>query len=350
MKKIFFTLFFISIINAFHLVAQNFGTTAFNFLNHSTSARMTALGSNMIATKDNDLAAAWFNPAAISPDMHRQVVCSYDFMQSGVGASYLGYAHHSDKANLTFHSGLQFVNYGSFKAATEDGSVAGTFNAQDVALAIGAAKVLSPQWAIGLNTKFIFSNLETYSATGLSADIATTYNNEEKRTTFTFLAKNIGTQLSTYTGAPRGALPFELQMGFSKKLKHLPLRFSFIAKDLQRWRITYDDPNVKEETFNFGEPVKETPAIVKNLDNLARHLLVNGEFLLGKKERFKIRFGYNHLTKKELNVPPLRTLSGFSFGFGFKVKKLNIDFGRNNLHHAGGFNHLTLSTAIGKKN
>ncbi len=340
MKNI--TLLFFAI--SFCANAQNGGKTVFNFLNHPTSARITALGGVAIAIKEQDVALAWTNPAVLNKDMSGQISFNYDALFQGVGSSFVAYSQHSNKLNMTFHSGLQYLNYGTFNAADETGTQNGTFDAKDFAFGIGAARPLSEKWSMGLNLKFMSSNLESYSASGLSSDVSAMYYNADKKLGFTILAKNAGTQLSTYTASPRGNLPFEIQMGFSKQLKHLPFRFSFVAKDLQRWNITYKDPNVVEDSFIPGEEVKETPAFVKQLDNLARHLGVNGEFLLGKNENLRLRFGYNYLLKKELNVSPYRSLTGFSFGLGFKVSKFRIDFGRSIQHLAGGFSHFSLST------
>ena len=341
------TLFALSILlSASYANAQNGGKTVFNFLNHSTSARMTGLGGNMIATNDKELALAWSHPASLSKEMNGQVVVSYDAMLQGVGSAYLGYAKYIGKANMTFHGGLQYFTYGTFDAADEFGNKQGTFSAQDMALAIGASRKLSEKWSLGLNTKFIYSNLESYTATGFSTDVSGMYFDPEKRFTFSMVAKNMGSQLSTYTNAPRGALPFELQMGVSKRLKHLPFRVSLIAKDLQKWDVTYNDPNAKVETSIIGETKKATPAIVKQLDNTARHLLLNGEFYLGKKENISVRFAYNYLSKKELSVPPLRSATGFSLGFGVKTSRFRIDFGHNFLHTVGGFNHFTFATNL----
>jgi hypothetical protein len=344
MKKIFFIL--IASLSVFYSNAQNGGKTVFNFLNHSTSARMTGLGGNMMATKDNELALAWFNPASLNLSMDGQVVVSYDAMLQGIGAGYLGFAKQVNKLDLTFHSGVQYLNYGNFTATDEFGNTNGEFKAQDLALVIGAAKKLSENWSLGMNTKFIYSGLESYTATGISADVAAMYDNPEKRTTFSIIAKNAGAELSNYTNSTRGKLPFEVQMGFSKRLKHLPFRISFIGKDLQKWDVTYDDPNQKEEVNIIGEAVKETPILVKRLDNAARHLLVNGEFFLGKRQNLNLSFAYNYLHKKELSVPPYRSLTGFSLGFGYKTSKMKFNFGHNFVHTSGGFNHFTFATNI----
>jgi hypothetical protein len=66
--------------------------------------------------------------------------------------------------------------------------------------------------------------------------------------------------------------------------------------------------------------------------------------LLGKKENFRLRFGYNHLLRKETEVRNLRSMSGFAFGFGLKVKWFRVDFGRAIQHLGAGNTHLTIST------
>jgi hypothetical protein len=334
------------LLSSTYVFSQNGGQSIFNFLNHPNSARITALGGNAIATKDQDIALAWTNPAVLDKNSSGQVAINYDLLFQGVGAGYLGYAKHIEKIGMTFHGGIQYMNYGTFQSTNEFGATEGTFDAKDIAIGFGAAKPLSEHWSLGLNAKFISSTLETYSATGFCTDVSGMYYSPEKRVGFTILAKNMGAQLGTYTGGSRAPLPFDIQIGFSKRLKHLPFQFSFVAKDLTRWDVTYKDPNVKEVTSIFGETTKKTPVILTQLDNFARHLGVNGEFFLGKKENLRLRFGYSHLLKKELSVAPFRSLTGFSFGVGFKVSKFKIDFGRNIEHLAGGFTHFGLAVNL----
>jgi hypothetical protein len=151
--------------------------------------------------------------------------------------------------------------------------------------------------------------------------------------------KNMGGQLQTYTGGDREPLPYEAQLGISKRLKHLPFRISAIYRYLNRWNIRYDDPNVEEETLFFGEENADTERPF--IDNLSRHFVFSGEFLLGKKENFRLRLGYNHLLRKETEVRNLRSLSGFAMGFGFKVKWFRVDFGRSVQHPGEGNTHIS---------
>jgi hypothetical protein len=156
--------------------------------------------------------------------------------------------------------------------------------------------------------------------------------------------KNLGSELGGFSPEKLGA-PLDIQLGFSKKLKHLPFRFCITAHQLQQWNIRYDDPNVEVQTDLLGVP-KEQSVLSKEIDNLFRHLAFSGEFLLGKKENFRLRFGYNHLRKRELSLSNFRSLGGFSLGFGVKVSKFRLDYGVGYHHVAGAANHLSISTNI----
>ena len=140
-------------------------------------------------------------------------------------------------------------------------------------------------------------------------------------------------------------IPFEIQIGVSKRLKYLPLRLSVIMHNLQRWNILYDDPNTEEDTSIFGDFVTGNNTNPE-VDNFFRHFIFNLEFLLGKRETLRLRAGYNHLRKKELSVENFRSLAGFSFGFGIRIKKFQIDYGHSVYHLAGGTNHFGISTNL----
>lgn len=318
--------------------------TVFNFINHPTSARMTALGGTLVGLHDKDVTLAWFNPAVLHERMSGQVSFNYDVIFSGIGSGYVGYAQHVKKLHMTFHGGIQMMNYGSFVETDEFSNNLGSFKGQDLGFAVGAAKPLNEHWSIGLNLKYLHSALERYSSSGFSSDAGAIYQNKAKRFSFGIIAKNAGAQLKTYTGEAKGKLPFEIQLGFVKRLKHLPLQYSVTYRNVESWNITYKDPNAVQQTDFLGQPVKETSKFVQNLDNLGRHLAFGAEFLLGKKENFSLRLGYNHLLKRELSVSPYRSLTGFSYGFGFKVKQFRLDLGRSTTHMAGAMTHFTMST------
>jgi hypothetical protein len=75
-------------------------------------------------------------------------------------------------------------------------------------------------------------------------------------------------------------------------------------------------------------------------------LIFGGEFLLGKNENLHLRFGYSHQRRKELSVSNLRSLGGFSFGAGIRIKQFSIDYSLATYHVAGSTKHIGISTNL----
>jgi hypothetical protein len=247
---------------------------------------------------------------------------------------------------MNFHAAAQYATYGDFDQANEYGTITGSFKAADYAFIVGASKNLYEHLALGVNVKYISSRLENFSSSGIATDLGATYFVPEKNFTFSLVFRNIGTQLTTYNGT-KEHLPYEMQAGISKRLQHLPFRFSIIYTNLQRWNVLYNDPAIKDDNVLFGENSdnKRSQTAIY-FDNLFRHFIFNGEFFIGKKENLRLRFGYNHLLKKELSVKNYRSLAGFSLGFGFKVNRFRFDYGTTIYHLVGRSHQLSLSTDI----
>ena len=109
--------------------------------------------------------------------------------------------------------------------------------------------------------------------------------------------------------------------------------------------MRYDDPNLNSNSDIFGN-VKEKSAFTKWTNNVLRHFSLGGEMLLGKKEQFNLRLGYNHLRKKDLSVADYTTFGGLSYGIGFKIYKFKIDYSYAKYHIAGGTNQFSITTSI----
>jgi hypothetical protein len=190
----------------------------------------------------------------------------------------------------------------------------------------------------------ISSQLDSYTSLGFTTDLAAMYIDTAKSINISLVFRNVGAQVETYRDANFEPLPFDIQIGISKKLRYLPFRFSVIYHHLDRWNVIYDDPSRENNTISFGDIDTERSPTSIWIDNFFRHLIFNGEFLLGKKENFRLRLGYNHYMRKELSVENFRSLAGFSFGAGVKINRFRLDYGRTNYHLAGGINHLSIST------
>ncbi|MFT4532958.1 MAG: hypothetical protein ACJA1A_000146 [Saprospiraceae bacterium] len=329
-------------------VAQIGGRYTYEFLGNPQSARLSALGGSLITIQDDDVSLAASNPALLNDKTHNQITFNHNFAFADVSNGYLGYGRKINKwGGINAHVGISYVSFGEFTASDEIGNAIGTFSGGESAITVGASKRLNERIVVGANLKGIFGNLETYSSSGIGADLGLYYSKPESNFSAAFVIKNIGTELSTY-GNERANLPLDIQLGVSRKLNHLPFRFTIIAHQLQQWSVTYDDPNNVQSESIFEDEPTETSTFNEGVDNFFRHFIFNGEFLLGKTQGLKIRFGYNHLRRKELSLSSFRSLAGFSGGLGLRIKGFNIDYGVGYYHLAGAANHLSIRTDLGR--
>ncbi len=322
------------------------GKDAFEFLNLPSSARITALGGHLISVQDEDVTLALANPASLNNKMHNRVSFSHNFHFADIQNGYVAYARKLDKLSLNVHFGIQYINYGDFSYADVLGNQDGSFTARETAFILGASKKIAERITIGANIKGVFSNLESYSSTGILMDLGMNYAKDSSGFILTFLVKNIGAELTTYNGTRFGT-PLDVQIGISKRLKYLPFRISLIAHQLHKANVRYDDPDKEVQTDIFGEEVKGNK-FAESVDNIFRHVIINGEFILGKNENLRLRAGYNHLRRKELSLSTFRSLAGFSLGFGIKISAFKLDYGVGYHHIAGAANHISISTDLGK--
>ncbi|MBK8192300.1 MAG: type IX secretion system protein PorQ [Lewinellaceae bacterium] len=249
------------------------------------------------------------------------------------------------KINFTVHGGLQYMNYGDIPQTDEFGNIMGKVKASETAFTLGGARQLTPRLSLGLNLRFGVSTLDVYQSTALASDVGVLYADTARRFSAAMVLRNIGTQISTFSNQ-RENLPYDIQVGFSKRLRYLPFRISVIAHHLHQWEIRHDDPRLQDsQTLLFGGD-QSTSDGNPGLDNFFRHFTFSGEFLLGRNESFRIRLGYNHLRKKELSVQNYRSLAGFSGGVGIRVSRFRIDVGYAAYHLAGGVLHFGIGTNL----
>ncbi|MCC6463128.1 MAG: type IX secretion system protein PorQ [Saprospiraceae bacterium] len=321
------------------------GRHVFQFLTLPPSARITALGGAQITVRDDDVAFAATNPAALNASMDGQLAFNHNFFLADIQHGYASFATHLPKINFTVHGGLQYMKYGDIPQTDEFGNIQGQVKAAETAFTLGGARQLTPRLSLGLNLRFGVSTLDVYQASALAADAGILYADTARRFSAALVLRNYGAMLARYNGL-REDLPSDIQLGFSKRLRYLPFRLSVILHHLNQWKIRYDDPALQQaDVLLFGSD-QSTSDGNPGLDNFFRHFIFNGEFLLGRNESFRIRLGYNHLRKKELSVRNYRSLAGFSGGIGIKVRRFRIDVGYASYHLAGGVVHFGVGTNL----
>lgn len=325
--------------------SQSGGNNTYDFLNLTNSARVAALGGKSISIYDDDLNMPFHNPALLNATMDKNLVLNYVNYFAGINYGYVSYAKDLDSIG-NFAIGLHYLNYGSFIEANSSGEITGMFRAAEYAFNLIYSHKIDSLLHFGINVKPIFSHLEAYKSTGIAIDAGITYHNPEKLFTAALVLKNMGMQLSTYCqNGEREPLPFEIQAGISQKLQYAPFRFSVVAQNLEKWDLTYKtEKDLEDEIDPFtGETVKENTVDVF-FDNLLRHFIVGVEFV--PLNSFMLRFGYNYKRRQEMKIESKTAMAGFSWGFGLKISKFHISYGRATYHLAGASNHFSISTNL----
>lgn len=321
------------------LSAQTGGNNIYEFLNLSNSARSVALGGNCISIKDNDLNLSYQNPSVLDSTMHNSLSLSYINYFADIQYGYVAYSRTYKKIG-SFSAGIQYADYGNFTSANVTGEIIGQFYASEYAFNLSYARPLDSLFSVGGTLKTIYSKLEQYSSYGNALDIGAIYNNRKLLFSAALVVKNMGMQWKTYD-IVREPLPFEIQLGVSKKIPHAPFRVNFTVIHLEKWDLTYINPAISTVDPITGTSIEKSKAN-KFANKLARHFVFGGEVLISK--NFHIRLGYNHQRRQELKLESHSGISGFSFGFGLKVLKFHLSYGYARYHMAGGPNHFTIGT------
>lgn len=342
-RKIFF--FFIFISNSSAVIAQVGGNNTYEFLNLPISARISALGGNLLSVRDNDLNVALVNPSLLTDSMNNNVALSYVNYFADVNYGYVAYAKKIKNLGV-FSAGIHYLDYGKFIRADAIGNIDGTFGANEMSLNIAYAKsILDSNFTVGATIKTIYSHLESYTSWGSAIDLGAIYVRPKHDFAAAVVIKNIGRQWKPYVPGNREKLPFEIQIGISKKPKHVPFRLSLTYENVEKWNLTYEDPANPVLTVDplTGEAIKQSKVKIWG-DKFMRHMVIGGEFIITK--NFFLRGGYNYQRRKELKIPEKRGATGFSFGFGLRIYKFHISYGRAVYHLAGPSNNFSVSFDI----
>ena len=179
------------------------------------------------------------------------------------------------------------------------------------------------RWFYGIAFKFISSNYGLYRSNGIAFDAGVNYHDKENLLQAAVVVKNIGTQLQQYSGRGKEELPFDLQVGISKRLAKAPFQFSATIHHVHQFDIRYNDT-----TFNNENPFGGSVNSGKNTgDKIFRHFVLAAQIYIGK--YLELTTAYNHLRRSELKISNTGNgLNGFSLGVGALLPKLSIRYSR----------------------
>lgn len=321
------------------LYGQLGGSSTYSFLNLSPSARPSALAQASTAAVESDVQFVWLNPALLREEHRKQISIGYVGLPGGINAAEGAYAFGvADRQYVMV--GFRYLDYGTFDGTDVVGNPTGTFRASDQLLNGSYGYHLDSNWQFGASFKLINSVYESYTSFGFGVDLAAVYQIPESRFAFALIAKNAGSQLTTYAGQLE-PLPFEIQFAVSNRFEHLPFRWTVQIENLQKWDLTYFDPNRVSKDQVTGEETYDEPNFG---DKLLRHFSVSGDLNLGRRLNFQL--GYSFRRAGEMTIPSRRTSAGLTFGIGLKLSKFYLNYANRYVHVAGRMHHLGITVDL----
>lgn len=306
------------------LSAQN-GANVYPFLNIPVSARQAALGGDAVSLRDYDVNSVGVNPSLNNLDMENRIGVNFAsyIADSKYGtisyAKDLGYGH-----LISAHA--KYMDYGNMPRTDESSEINGEFSAIDATIGVGYAYQFEEEWTVGGSISLVSSKIDNYTSMGVAATGAVTYHLQKSKETVSLVARNFGYQFKTYNGT-REALPFRIDLGYTKILEQFPVALTVTAHDLQKFDISSD-------YNNNGQQIKTTRKIMD-------HFSFGAE--LFPEDSFNIRLGYNVKRGNEMAVLDQRSFAGLSAGFGVKISSFRFDYAHVRYHNASNVNMIGLT-------
>lgn len=294
------------------LSAQD-GSTAYNYLNITSSARIYGLGGVNISTVEDELSTADQNPGLLGFEMSDQVLVDYMRYMGGSNFAGLKYAR-AIKERGAWAASIRYFGYGSMKATDNTGVIIGEFSPKDVNFSGTFSYDITNRLRGGITMKFLYSSYEQYSAFAVATDLGINWYDPETDWSFSAVVANLGGQLKKFH-ENYDKLPIDLRLGATKGFSGIPLRVSVTLWNLRKWKLPY---------YDSGDGTSSEPFEKKESfgSNLFRHMVFGVDFT--PSDRFFVSLGYNYKTRTDMSTYKRSFLSGFSLAAGMNVNRFNF--------------------------
>ena len=314
--------------------AQN-GSTAYNFLNISSSAKIYGLGGVNISLVDDDVSTIDQNPALLGPEMSNMLGMNYMHYVGGSNFAGARYAHSAGE-HAGWSAAIQYFGYGSIKEATSDGTIIGSFSPKDVSFSRMYSHDITDRLRGGIAVKAIYSSYAEFSAFALATDLGVNYYDPERDLSFSVVVANLGGQVKRFDEAYH-RLPFDIRAGWTQSFGSFPVRFSVTAWNLTKWHLPYYDEGDGSES----DPGKTVDSFGSNL---LRHLVFAADFI--PSEKFYLGIGYNYKTRTDMSSYSRSLLSGVSLAAGLRLKAFSLGLAFAQPHKSASTFMVNISTRL----
>jgi hypothetical protein len=310
-------------------------------LDLAIDARSAALGGKVVADLKPDGHASAYNPVSVDSSavgiIHTSYLNYYAAIQIGAVDAVIktGEKH-------TIHVGARFASFGKFSGYDISGSPTGDFSGGDYVLQSGIKWELDSVWSIGITGWGGFRNLALENAGVIGIDAAVTGRWPNRKFAAGILLSSFGRQFAGTGSQPVGAMPVNLQIGFTKGFENAPFQLYLKAQNLEQWELAPEgvyadgiDPLtgeiIQNSTWEFG-------------DQFMRHISAGVEISLGS--GLAAQIGYDHRRRIEMVSMGRKGTNGFSMGVNLRIRETDIGLARNTYHFAGSSTHLSIAIAL----
>ena len=328
--KNFLTITSFALILSLPLSAQE-GGNVFSFLRLPTSSHANALGGNIVSLIECDPSLVFHNPALLGGEMDGMINLNYMNFIADIHAGSTIYTKNVGERGA-WGIGAVYFNYGTMKEVTAENIMLGNFAPQNVSINAFYSHDLADKWRGGFAFKMLYSGFMEYASFGLAADAGLSYFDAEKELSFGVVLKNIGAQLKTYDSR-RENVPWDIQIGLTKKWAHAPFRVSVTAMYLNQWKFSYIDEGLNKTSLD--DSFSRT---------LAKHLVCGVDFIPSR--NFWLGIGYNPKVNMDMKLLSGNGLGGFSVGGGIKVSKFDVSASAARYHPSAISLMLSISTSL----
>lgn len=317
------------------------GTQAFSYLNQLNNARNAGVGGKLYAINENEVGLSLDQPALLTNALVGQYHTSVGILPSGVNYGTLVGAFRSKRGVLAPY--IRYMNYGNFTQTNTEGVQTGTFNALDYNIGASYSYAPNAHFKIGAQVNLLGSNLERFSAYGLSTNLSALLISQNEYLVFALGIRNAGFVFKDYTAQANSMLPLDIYGALSYRLAHAPFRFHLVGHSLNRGQNIWLDPNAKESIDPLtGDTI---PVYIPNLgEKIANHLQFQLELI--PKGAIQMRMGFDYNKRQQLKLTDFPGLAGFSFGTRLHVKRFDLDYAIQFYSKAGSIQTIGLSTDI----
>jgi len=310
--KKFVSALLISLGGCLFATAQE-SSTAYNFLNISSSSRIYGLGGVNITLVDDDVMTADQNPALLGGEMSGQVAINYMRYIGGSNFAGANYAHSAGQRGA-WGVGVKYFGYGSMTETDVSGTVIGSFSPKDVAFTGSYSHDITERLRGGINLKMVYSGYADYSAFAVATDLGINYYNPDRDLSLSLVVTNLGGQLKKFNDK-HDRLPIDVRIGWSQSFGNFPVRFSITAWNLTKWKLPYYNTGDGTSTGDFE--IKESFS-----SNLFRHLVFGADLI--SSPNWYLGIGYNYKTRTDMSTYSRSFLSGWSMAGGINVKSFKV--------------------------